>query len=219
MKFVLPNLSDTGSLIISFMTLRRSIGYLAFFLAPVLIVGSFILDDTNQIQVSMSAYYYSHMRNVLVGVVCGISLFLFCYHGYKWYDSLSSKLAALFALGIAFFPTSATNDKTDIISKLHYITSGIFFVILAFMSIFLFTKSSGDMTSQKKKRNRVYKICGIIMLISVAGIPIAGFDSIWDKIKHLKPTFFLETIALVAFGISWMTKGEAIFWDKKEIAN
>jgi hypothetical protein len=218
MKFILPNQTDTGSLFISFMTLRRSIGYLAFFLAPVLIVGSLLLDDTKSIYVSMSAYYYSHMRNVLVGVICGISLFLFCYHGYKWYDSLASKSAALFALGIAFFPTSETNDKTDIISILHYVTSGIFFVILSIMSIFLFTKTSGDMTPEKIKRNRVYRICGIVMLISVAGIPIAGLDFIWDKIKHLKPTFFLETIALVAFGISWMTKGEAIFGDKQATA-
>lgn len=210
MKFTLPNLTDTGSLIISFVTLRRTIGYLAFLLAPALVIGSLLLDHPRYIPVSMSAYYYSHMRNVLVGVICGISLFLFCYHGYKWYDSLASKSAALFALGIAFFPTSETNDKTDIISILHYTTSAIFFVILALMSIFLFTKSKGTMTPKKKQRNRVYKICGIVILVSVAGIPIAGIPVIWESIKSFKPTFILETIALVAFGISWLTKGEAL---------
>jgi hypothetical protein len=213
MKFELPKLSDPDGLIISFVTLRKSIGFLAFLLPPALVLGSFIFDETKYIQVSMSAYYHTDMRNLLVGVICGISLFLFCYHGYKWYDSLSSKLAGLFALGIAFFPTSASDVKSDIISTLHYVTSGIFFVILSFMSIFLFTKSSGTMTTKKKQRNRVYRVCGIVMLVSVAGIPIATLDGIWESIKFLKPTFVLETIALVAFGISWLTKGEAILGD------
>ena len=81
------------------------------------------------------------------------------------------------------------------------------------MSLFLFTKSKGPVTTKKKQRNRVYRVCGIVILIAIAGIPILGIDSIWEQIKFLKPTFVLETIALVAFGISWLTKGEAILGD------
>jgi hypothetical protein len=69
------------------------------------------------------------------------------------------------------------------------------------------------MTDMKKQRNRVYKICGIVILVSVAGIPIFGLDGIWEHVKAYKPTFVLETFALVAFGISWLTKGEAILGD------
>ena len=213
MKLVLPNQEDTGHFTITYFTLRKIIGFLGFFLAPALVLGSFIIDHTWYIQVSMSAYYHTGMRNLLVGVICGISLFLFSYHGHKWYDSLASKLAGLFGLGIAFFPTSETNDKSDIISTLHYLTSAVFLVILAFMSLFLFTKSKGHMTKKKKQRNRVYRICGIVILVSIAGIPIAGLDAIWEYIKFLKPTLVLEAIALTAFGISWLTKGEAIFGD------
>ena len=216
MKFVLPSQEETGHVTITYFTLRKIIGFLAFFLAPALMFGSFILDHTRYIQISMSAYYWTNMRNLFVGVKCGISLFLFSYHGYKWYDSLASKLAGLFALGIAFFRTSDSDSKNDILSILHYTTSAIFFAILAFMSIFLFTKSKGTMTAQKKKRNRVYRICGITILVSVACIPIAGFDGIKQYVRFLKPTFTLETIALVAFGISWLTKGEAILADPEK---
>jgi len=216
MKLVLPSQEETGHVTITYFTLRKIIGFLAFFLAPVLVFGTFILDHTHEVKVSMSAYYYTSMRNLFVGVICGISLFLFSYHGYKWYDSLASKLAGLFGLGIAFFRTSASDDKTDILSILHYVTSGIFLVILALMSFFLFTKSKGTMTTQKKKRNRVYRICGVVIFVSVALIPVAGFDGIWEKIKFLKPTFTLETIALIAFGISWLTKGEAILGDPEK---
>jgi hypothetical protein len=154
------------------------------------------------------------MGNGLVGIVCGVSLFLLSYHGYKWYDSLASKAAGLFALGVAFFPTSASNEKDDIISTLHYITAGIFFVILGCMSIFLFTKSSGTKTPEKKKRNRIYRVCGIGMLICVAGIPLNSIPAIHDSIAFLKPTLLFETLALIFFGVSWLIKGEALVWDK-----
>jgi len=140
-------------------------------------------------------------------------LFLLSYHGYKWYDSLASKCAGVFALGIAFFPTSNVSDKGDIISMLHYITAGIFFVILSLMSIFLFTKSKGHKTPEKIKRNRVYRVCGIIMLVSVTGIPIDSIPVIHDKISFLKPTLIFETTALLSFGISWLTKGEFLLKD------
>ena len=214
MKTFLPKGADPSSIIISYMTLRKIIGLLGISLVPVLILGSFILDHTTDIQASASAYYHTSMRNGLVGITCGISFFLLSYHGYTWKDSLASKLAGIFALGIAFFPTSATNDKGDIFSILHFITSGIFFVILAYMSIFLFTKSPGNLTRKKKIRNRIYKICGIIMLISVAGIPIDRIQAIHDRIAFLKPILILETFALVSFGFSWLTKGEFLLKDK-----
>ena len=214
MEPVLPTPSDPSSLIISYMTLRRIVGLLGISLPLVLIVGSYILDKPGHLQVSISAYYHTSMRNALVGIVCGVSLYLLSYHGYEWQDSMVSKLAGLFALGIAFFPTSATHDKSDIISRLHYITAGIFFVLLSYMSIFLFTKSSGFKTPEKIKRNRIYIVCGIIMFISVVGIPIDGIPAIHDRISFLKPTTILETLALVAFGFSWLTKGEFLLKDK-----
>jgi hypothetical protein len=39
---------------------------------------------------------------------------------------------------------------------------------LAYNSFFLFTKSSGEMTSNKKKRNIIFKVCGIGMVASFA---------------------------------------------------
>ena len=214
MTTVSPKPSAPDSLIISYLTLRKIVGLLGMSLIPILVLGSFILDHTQEIQVSVSAYYHTSMRNALVGIICAISLFLLSYNGYTWQDSLASKLAGLFALGIAFFPTSATNDKGDIMSKLHYITSGIFFVILSYMSIFLFTKSSGNMMPEKKIRNRIYRVCGIIMIISVIGIPIADIPAIHNRIVLLNPTLILETFALMSFGFSWLIKGEFLLKDK-----
>lgn len=68
------------------------------------------------------------------------------------------------------------------------------------------------MTENKKKRNIIYKVCGIGMVISfVAIIPISIFEC-WGGV------WFVETIALAFFGISWLTKADCYRWlfaDKK----
>lgn len=58
--------------------------------------------------------------------------------------------------------------------------------------------------SDKKKRNRVYKILGGVIAVS---IPIMGLSFLWED--FFAYTVYLgEFIALVAFGISWAVKGE-----------
>lgn len=203
-------------MIISYMTLRKVIGWLGFLLPPLLVVGTFVLDHTTKVQPSLSAYYWTHMRNVLVGVLCVMSAFLLSYHGpdgVKSWDSVASKSAGIFALCIAFIPTSETGDS-GLLDTLHYVFSALFLLILSLMSLFLFTKSQMQVTIQKVQRNRVYKVCGIIMLITITCIPLNKIKSIHDKIAKFKPTLICETVALASFGVSWLTKGELILKDK-----
>ena len=202
--------------IVSYQTFQKLIGVLGMGLAPILIIGTFLTDHSKIILPSVSAYYYSGMRDELVGIICGIAFFLSCYHGPWWVDSLLSKVAATAAFGIAFFATSATDDKSDILSKLHYISAGIFFAVLASMSLFLFTRThpSGHMTRQKKRRNKIYRVCGILIVVAALAIPICQRDGIREHIRFLHPTLVLEAIALEAFGFSWLVKGEFILKDK-----
>jgi len=90
------------------------------------------------------------------------------------------------------------------------------FLTLTFFSLFLFTRTSGNPTPQKLQRNMVYRVCGIIMLAAILLVPILHFlpESWTAGIMQLDPVFWLEAIAVVAFGLSWLTKGEAILSDK-----
>lgn len=205
-----------GDMIISYLTLRKILGLLGISMVPLLIIGTVAIDHSNHIEVSVSAYYYTSMRNALIGILCCMSLFLLSYHGYERIDSVISKLAGLFALGIAFFPTSPGDSKDDLVSVLHYVCSGIFFFLLSYMSIFLFTKSAGHKTKDKMKRDRLYRVCGIVMAASVICIPLDGIPAIHDKISFLKPTLIFETLALSAFGFSWIIKGEFLLRDKEK---
>jgi hypothetical protein len=205
--------------IISYLTLRKTIGLLGVSLVPVMVIGSFIIDhlingQSATIQTSVSAYYYTSMRNELEGIIFGIGMFLLCYDGYTRQDSIISKLAGFFGLCIALFPTSPSSEKGDVVSVIHYVTAGVFFALLAYMSVFLFTKTSGNPTPQKLKRNRIYRICGIVMAVAVTCIPLDGINPIYDEIGFLHPTLILELLALTSFGISWLTKGEIWMKDK-----
>src|SRR5260370_42614151 len=53
----------------------------------------------------MSGYYYTHMRNVFVGALCALGIFLIAYDGYDEDDRLVTNAAGICAIGAAFCPT------------------------------------------------------------------------------------------------------------------
>ena len=69
------------------------------------------------------------------------------------------------------------------------------------------------MSPEKAKRNKLYVSCGVVILGCIALIPFYHFFLEDTGIAALKPVFWLETLALWAFGISWMTKGEMLWRD------
>jgi hypothetical protein len=89
-----------NALIISYLTLRKAIGILGAALPFVLAIGAAVLFMTG-IQDSISAYYYTGMRNVFVGMLCATGFFLLSYKGYERKDSIAGNLGCLFAVGVA----------------------------------------------------------------------------------------------------------------------
>lgn len=210
--------------LISYQTIRRSVGILGISLPIILIIGSVIFGDCKEIQSSISVYYHTNMRDIFVGILCAVALFLFAYKGYSRADQIAGNLASLFALGVAFIPTSVTEPlstcipeaiDTKWLSTAHFITSGLFLATLAYFSIVLFTKGSANPTKRKLKRNILYRICGYVILGSILLVALYSLV-LKEKIPLLQnydPIFWLEAIALWAFGISWLTKGRAILND------
>ena len=213
-------------LIISYLTLRKAIGILGITLPAILWIGSLLLGNCDHIQASVSHYYYTIMGDVFVGILCAVAIFLLSYKGYDKLDNITSNAAGVFALCIAFFPTSSNTDILCSILQLsdnevriyaHFILAALFFCTLAFISIFLFTKSSGHKTPEKIMRNKVFRICGVVILVSIFLIFLTDNVS-WlaNKLTKYNPVFWLEWCALAAFGISWLTKGELLLADKPQ---
>ncbi len=210
---------DPSSLVIGYMTLRKAIGLLGTSLPFVLSLGAFILFHTG-IQASMSSYYHTGMRDVFVGALCAIGVFMVSYRGYERQDDAAGDLACVFAVGVALFPTTLRGELTalDIVGTLHLMFAALFFLTLAYFSLFLFTKTDPTKTPTRRKlqRNQVYRACGYTLLASIALIFLLSFLPLesTQALSTYHPVYWLESLGVVAFGISWLTKGEAMLGDK-----
>ena len=65
--------------IISYYTMRRAIGILGITFPLILLAGSSLFGECREVQLSISAYYHTNMRNTFVGFNCAVALFLFAY--------------------------------------------------------------------------------------------------------------------------------------------
>jgi hypothetical protein len=230
-----------SSLASAYIVLRRAIGYIGILLPFVLVIGKILIKGPGMPD-SISAYYYTVMRNVLVGSLCAIGVFLLFYR-YKDLDIVFAVLAGVFAVGVALFPAApkANPTPTDkIIGQVHYLSAALFFLTLAVISLFLFTKTDPANTwrprkpldylsllwdtktipgaplgRRKKQRNFIYRICGYTIVVCIVLLKLVMRPSIETQLEHLHPVFWLEAIAVVAFGFSWLIKGETFLRDRK----
>jgi hypothetical protein len=210
-------------LIISFITLRRAVGVLSISLPAILILGNYLIGGCTSIQQSVSHYYYTVMHDVFVGIICAISLFLIAYNDHDKRDGKITTIAGILLLGVAFFPTTQNQDPNCTVFYLeeniyrvyvHYASAIFFFCCLAYISFFLFTKGDKQKSKRKILRNRIHKSCGIIQILSIFLIvPIRTIPYFEITFGHLNPVFWIEWIALTAFGVSWLIKGEVFFKD------
>jgi hypothetical protein len=199
-------------LLVSHQMFRRVLGALGVALPVVLAVWGFALSGWSlEIQDSISDYYSLRTRDAFVGILFVIAWFLFTYRGYERKDDIAGYLACIFALGVAFFPNSGENWERTV----HLSSAAGLFLVLSFFSLFLFTKSGGSPTHEKRVRNRIYVACGLVMLVCLVLIGLYYF--LWQdtSISDFKPVFWLESLMIWAFGISWFVKGETLFRDRQ----
>ncbi len=215
---IIPSMSQQSStdvsLVRSYLTLRKSVGIIGISLPFVLVFGKWLFESPG-IQYSISAYYYTGMRNIFVGSLCAIGVFLFSYRGYKS-DGPTGILASIFSIGVALFPAAPEGSASaGVIGTLHLLFAASMFLTLAYFSLVLFTKTDPTKTPTPRKlqRNSVYRVCGFVILGCVLIMFLGGWLPKNHSIDALHPTFWLESIAIVAFGVSWLVKGEAILGD------
>jgi hypothetical protein len=213
--------------LISFLWIRRSIGLLGILFPLVLWIGSKFFGNCDVVLGSVSDYYHSNMHDVFVGFLFVIALFLFTYKGYDNRDNIAANLACAFAIGVALFPTNVKalcrkypDCVVSTFPMLHNILAALFFLVLIYFSLKLFpqtnkypnTDTEMPKTPQKDKRNIVYKTCGYIMLASI--LIIALFSILKINTGNFPFIFTFEWLALAAFGVSWLVKGEWFLQDK-----
>jgi len=215
----MPEKQNISSLVISYLSLRKAVGVIGISLPFVLVFGKIILESPGILD-SVSSYYYSVMRDVFVGSLCAIGVFLFSYHGYEREDDIAAKIASISAIGVALFPiapeTAATAQQV-MIGKWHLFFALILFLTLAYFALVLFRKTDPHQspTPMKRVRNVIYAVCGSLILFCIAAIIFLTFVPPVQWIPIIPHSiFWLEALAIISFGISWLIKGEAILQDQ-----
>jgi len=212
--------SSHDDLVFSYLAHRTVIGILGIALPFVVSLGARLIFHTGM-QSSISGYYHTGMRDVLVGTLFAIGFFLLAYRGFERRDDIAGNLACLFAVGAALFPVTPDSGATNsarLVGLVHLVFAGLFFATLIYFCLCLFTKTNPDKppTRRKRHRNKVYRTCGYVMIVCVL-LMVSYYllpPGTRSRLAAYKPVFWLETLAILAFGISWFTKGEAILKDE-----
>ena len=216
-------------MMISHFQLRRAIGWAGLAL-PIVLWSVFLVCFPNcPFPKSISHFYYTPLGTYFTGTLFAVAVFLFFYRLPEKTDRRMAQLAGIAAIVIACCPTdpycSSCIDCSSIFwipfpwsTQVHYAGAGLFFLILAFFCFFLFTKTNPNQNPSPQKiiRNRVYRICGSTILICILMLCIYDEEVAILSISSftLPPlTFLLECIALLAFGVSWLIKGETLWKD------
>lgn len=207
-----------GGLIMDINTrrLRCIIGWLAILLPWIIVavIGFFPAS------ISITFYEFLTASPIFMIILGSASILLICYQGYEKKDDILNTIAAICGLGVCLFPTAHNlypivtifQISSSISTVLHLIFAVAFFAILAINSLFLFTKSSlpkDQLPKKKKIRNIIFRVCGVGMVASFVLLLFPIPCVVW----------LVETIALLFFGISWLTKANCYSWlaaDTKE---
>lgn len=202
-------------IIISYLGLRRIVGSIGFGLPIALLVSSLAIGD---ICPSISQFYYSFMRDVFVGSMCIIGLFLLSYGGYKKEEDerISDRtlgiITGVAAIGLALFPTtgqglqcSVNPIDSELVGYLHLGFALVFLSGIGTFSYFKFSRTKSGPVKTFKTLGVVIFVCiGVLGVGKILIMLNVAVEPVWDW------TFWFESIAVWCFGASWLIKGKTM---------
>jgi hypothetical protein len=108
-----------------------------------------------------------------------------------------------------------------VLTLVHYASAAGMFAVLAYFSLIVFPRpqsaavvdaESHTLIDKKKFRNRIYRVCGglILLALAVLGLKAALLEDGSSQLEawnNRNLTFWFEALGLWAFGASWSVKG------------
>lgn len=209
---------DASRYVRSYLILRVLVGALGVALPLMLVFGDGVGFDADPFpRGSLSAYYYSGVRELFVGTLSAIAVFLITYKVSEiGLDNTLSILAGIAVLGVTLFPTGLPTHVTDptplqdrlgesVVQKTHYFAAATFIVSLAVISYYI-GKREG-VRPQKGRRSptfwRYYHwSCAGAIAAALLWIGVTEF------IGSPRTSLLIgEATAVWAFAASWLMKG------------
>jgi hypothetical protein len=215
--------------------LRRSVGAIGTSLPLTLIIWNAIKGGSGAIvPASMSGSYYTSARNLFVGSLCALGVFLFGYRHTKRQNRITW-LAGVCAVLVAFAPTAPAKPLTEPawVNYLHHIAAiALIGTLGLFCWVIFFAKHPervrtpvlpGEEYESPRRRSRLSAwLAGILatlrqswkcriyfsagLLVFISGL-LALYTGIWPTGWSTGwPSLYLfEGIAVFSFGVAWFT--------------
>ena len=218
------DLQSRQEIVDNFYRVRRTLGYLGLLLPVLLILGGLGFGA----EPSISDYYHSLLRDIYVGILTAIGIFLICYTGFRrdekqrFSDDLVTTIAGIAALVAAFVPNRGTLNTSMEPQSLtqhiigvwlsdmtHHLAALVFLLSLAYLCRFRFARTA------KPGRRRIYIACfwvivfGTLATMVVAYLRKYGTPAQADVVIRYQLVFWFEAIGVWAFSLSWLVKGRA----------
>ncbi len=199
----------------SYRTLQTMIGW-AGLLMPITVRGGGLLFEGIRSTDSLSAYYYTGMRDIFVATTVLTGVLLACYRTPHLIDNIVASVAGIAAIGLALFPMDPTYAAEllarypDLGTARHYASHGVLgyhlmfaltFAALSFYLVYFRFGAHAPADPAGRRRRRVYKACGAVMLLSYVAIAVLAATVQGASL------FWPETSAVAAFAVAWLVKG------------
>jgi hypothetical protein len=203
--------------------LRLGVGIIAALLPILVTVTNMVLKHQVVWLGSISVSYYTNARGIFVGSLCALGLLLICYR-YDKPDDRAASFAGFLAIVVALFPTAPDHDMTRksstaqiVVGAIHFTAAALLFLTLAYFCFFLFTRTRESLNtagSRKAARNLLYRICGGLIVVSLAGAGITYLVLSTVTRAQYNTLFWFETVMVWAFAAGWLVKGGLFLKDR-----
>lgn len=210
---------ETSRYVRSYLIMRVFVGALGVVLPFMLVLCDGLAFDGDPFpRDSLSAYFYSGVRELFVGALSATAVFLITYKvADRTLDNTLSTLAGVAVLAVALFPTGRPVGVVEltplqerlgesVVEVIHFTAAAAFIVSLAVISFF-FGVREGARAPREGKRSpmfwlRYHWLCAGAIVAALLWI---GVTELADRPS--KSLLFGEAVSVWAFGASWLMKG------------
>lgn len=209
---------------IGYVKLRTGMGVLAVLFPIIFLISSWVLNRT-EMQPSLSEYYITREleRNLFVGILICIGIFLWLYEGYSYWENRLLDLAGVLVAGVALFPVSATSFTIGSMTipvrwqigtvpiSIHGICAVTFFVCIIVVATF-FSRTTLRGRSDAAVWIRRYKLISTWMFVGIGVaalsrmLPNSWLGNLFDG----KGVFWVETFGVWGFATFWLVKTKEV---------
>lgn len=150
---------------------------------------------------SMSGAYYTSTRDVFVGALCALGIFLIVYRFDRFNDILGT-VAGACALGVALFPT-APGSGGDAGQRTVSVFHQVFAVaLLTAMAAFCISMYRARGFKDRPYARRPYLVAGVLILVFMALAAVAAATEVGDA-WTVTPLYLCEWLSVWSFGFAW----------------